>query len=457
MNAKAYLQNLLQTETPATLQEILDGKEARAQRQSELLEQGKTLICFTLNIPGAYKRSSLFDQGFQQGCELILQQLSWHGIRVQKEEKIVSKAGCEFYALCGEDSLIIKRLMVQIEEENDFGRLLDIDVLKKDGRKISRSEIGMDSRRCLLCGEPATVCGRSRKHSYEDLLLKTITILQEYFAARFMDRVASNGARALLYEVSVTPKPGLVDRHNSGSHKDMDLFTFIDSASVLTPYFRRFVEKGRELADCPVESVLSQLRYPGRLAEEAMRKITKGVNCHKGIIFSLGVICCAIGMRYEQGLEYDTTETLCLTKEICSSLMEDFKEIKEPRSYGEQLFTEYGIKGIRGEASEGYPTVEKVGLPALKRYIKEGFSLNDAGAWTLLELLCATEDSNILARSDMETLKQVQKQAQDILSTQNREIEQLRELDQQFIQKNISPGGCADLLALCYFLYFMET
>lgn len=456
MNAKAYLRNLLQTETPATLQEILDSKEARVQKQSELLEQGETLICFTLNVPGAYKRSALFDQGFQQGCELILQQLRWHSITVQKKEKNASQAGCELYVLCDEEAFEIKRLMVQIEEENDLGRLLDIDVLRKNGDKISRREIGMVSRRCLLCEESSVACGRSRKHSYEELLLKTITILQEHFAAQFMDKVASNGARALLYEVSVTPKPGLVDRNNSGSHNDMDFFTFIDSASVLTSHFRRFIQKGRELVICPVEQVLSQLRYPGRLAEETMRKITKDVNCHKGIIFSMGVICCAIGMRYEQGREYDTKETLRLTKEICSSLMDDFKAIQEPRSYGERLFVEYGIKGIRGEASEGYPTVERVGLPALKRYVGQGFSLNDAGVWTLLELLCATEDSNILARSNMETLKQIQEQAQDILSNQDRKIEQLQELDQQFIEKNISPGGCADLLALCYFLYFME-
>lgn len=456
MNAKAYLQQLLQTETPATLQEILDGKEARVQKQRDLLEQGETLICFTLNIPGAYKRSALLDQGFQQGCELILQQLRWNHIPVLKKEKKASHAGCELYVLCDEDAFVVKGLMVQIEEEHPLGRLLDIDVLGKKGDKISRRELGMAARRCLLCEETAAACGRSRKHSYEELLLKMIQILQEYFAAQFMDRVACNAARALLYEVSATPKPGLVDRDNSGSHKDMDLFTFIDSTAILSPHFRSFVQKGRELANCSVEQILPQLRYPGYLAEDSMRKITKGVNCHKGIIFSMGVICCAIGMRYEQGLEYDTSETLHLSGKICSHLMEDFKAIKEPRSHGERLFVEYGIKGIRGEASEGYPTVERVGLSALKRYVRAGFSLNDAGVWTLLDLLCDTEDSNILARSNMDTLKAVQKQAKDILMDPNPRIEQIQALDQQFIEKNISPGGCADLLALCYFLYFME-
>ena len=32
----------------------------------------------------------------------------------------------------------------------------------------------------------------------------------------------------------------------------------------------------------------------------------------------------------------------------------------------------------------------------------------------------------------------------------------LEELDQEFIRRNISPGGCADLLAMTYFVVEME-
>ena len=455
MNASAYLQYLQKQETPATLMEILDAKELRVQKQNELLTEGSTLICFTLNIPGAYKRSSLFDKGFQQGCELILQQLHWHGIRIQKEEKNASPAGLELYILCNADAMHIKRLMVQIEENDQFGRLLDIDVLKNDGCKISRSDIGMNPRRCLICDDRAAACGRSRKHSYEELLLRTVQILQDRFSQQFMDRVAENSVRALLYEVAASPKPGLVDRFNSGSHRDMDLFTFIDSSAVLAPYFRCFAELGMKLAHYPVEGILAQLRYPGRLAEEAMKQRTHGVNCHKGIIFSLGVICCAVGMRYEQGREFDIHETLQLSKEICSSLLDDFKNITEPKTYGEKLYVNYGIRGIRGEAANGYPSVEHIALPALEKYLQNGFLLNDAGVWTLIELLAITEDSNILTRSDMKTLEKVQAQAKSLLAQKNRDLSLITEMDQQFIADNLSPGGCADLLALTYFLHFM--
>ena len=168
------------------------------------------------------------------------------------------------------------------------------------------------------------------------------------------------------------------------------------------------------------------------------------------------MICCALGMRYEQGKAFNVHETLQLSKEICAALLDDFKSITEPHSYGERLYIQYGIKGIRGEAAEGYPSVENVALPALRNYLKQGFSLNDAGAWTLLELLVVTEDSNILARSDIETLRMVQKQAQDLLNAPERSMDLLNDLDRRFIQQNLSPGGCADLLALTYFLHFMD-
>ncbi len=456
MTAEKYLQILINTGKQASLVEILDAKEARVEKQRQLLEQGGTLISFTLNIPGAVKTGSLFRQAFDEASKQICKQLEWNRCCIIRREESDSPAGYELYVLTNADPYMVKNLMVQIEEDSDFGRLLDIDVLDKNGQKISRTAVGREQRKCFLCGETAAACSRSRKHSWKELMLQIITILQEHFTAQFLDRVAANAAKALLYEVSTTPKPGLVDCHNSGSHGDMDLFTFFDSTVVLTPYFRNFVEKGIELADWQPEQVLPLLRYPGRKAEEAMNQATGGVNCHKGIIFSLGVICTAIGMRYGQGKEWDTEASLRLSGRICHSLLKDFEKLETPHSYGEQLYVQYGITGIRGEASSGYPSVEKIGLPALKKYLGQGMSLNDAGTWTLLELLAATEDTNILTRSDMSTLKAVQCQARELLSSENRSPALLEALDRQFMEKHISPGGCADLLALSYFLYFME-
>ncbi len=457
MRAKAYTEKLLTEGKASSLTDILLAKEERAEMQQELLKEGKCLISFGLNIPGAIKNDKLFTQAFHEGSRRIQQQLRFKGCQQLRYESISTAAGEQCFFVVDEDALTVKKWMVQIETDSKLGRLLDIDVLCPDGSKISRSDISIEARRCYLCGEAAAVCGRSRRHSYEELLEACVRIIMDELDQAFMDKVAANAARALLYEVATTPKPGLVDCNNSGSHSDMDIFTFIDSTAVLTPYFRSFVEKGMDYAEMQPESVLPLLRYPGLKAEDAMYCITKGINCHKGIIFSMGLVCTAVGMLYAQGKTMKTPDILSLSGEICSSLMDDFKNMKEPRSYGEKLYAQYGISGIRGEACSGYPSVENIALPALKSYVEQGMTLSDAGAWTLINLLSATEDSNIITRSDIETLKEVKARASEILAKRDFSKEILVDLDRKFIEKNISPGGCADLLALTYFLYFMEV
>lgn len=459
MKDKCHLNKILQNCKKASLMEILDAKENRANKQKQLLQNGESLISFTLNIPGSIKTSDLFKKGFDEGKEKILQQLTWNNCEIVFQEEISSVAGYELYILCSENPIKIKKLMLQIEE-SVLGRIFDIDVLGKNCMPISRSDLSMPPRKCYLCGETAKVCSRSQKHSYKELLLKFIEILDDYFTEKFLTKTVSNANRALLYEVSTSPKPGLVDCKNNGSHKDMNLFTFIDSTSVLNDYFKKFLQKGIELSQIPPKEVLKELRYLGKCAENEMHKITLGVNCHKGIIFSMGVICTAIGMRYAQGKEYNSEETLKLSGEICASLLDDFKNIdvkKEKLSYGERLYLEFGITGIRGEASAAYPTISKIALPALKKYLAQGLEVNEAGAWTLLEILAVTEDTNVLARSNMQTLKDVQQKVKDLLENDEKSLQDICELDKLFIEKNISPGGCADLLAITYFLYFMEN
>ncbi len=456
MRAKAYTRKLLQEGQVSSLADILIAKEQRVEQQQALLKEGKCLISFGLNIPGAIKNDKLFTRAFQEGSRRIQQQLRFKSCPILRYESSSSAVGEQCFFVVDADPIMVKQWMVQIECASKLGRLLDIDVLRSDESKISRSDIGMESRRCYLCGEAAALCGRSRKHSYEELLECCVRIIMEELDSDFLDKVAANSTKALLCEVATTPKPGLVDCRNSGSHRDMDLFTFIDSSTALSPHFRRFAEKGMDYADRQPAEILPLLRYPGLLAEDDMYRATKGINCHKGIIFSMGVVCTAVGMLHAKGEKWYSGKVLALSGEICATLMDDLHKMTEPRTYGEKLYARHGISGIRGEASSGYPSIEKVALPALKRYLSQGMSLNDAGAWTLQELLCATEDSNIIARSDLATLRDVKARAAELLAGSDRSLFLLEDLDRDFIQKNISPGGCADLLALTYFLYFME-
>lgn len=112
---------------------------------------------------------------------------------------------------------------------------------------------------------------------------------------------ATLGWRAMLAEVNLTPKPGLVDRHNSGAHRDMAHSDFVRSADAIAPWLARFVEYGADSAALDGGSVLPGLRALGVACETDMFRATAGVNTHKGSIFSLGLLCAAAGRSHQRG------------------------------------------------------------------------------------------------------------------------------------------------------------
>ena len=64
--------------------------------------------------------------------------------------------------------------------------------------------------------------------------------------------IATLATKALLYEVSISPKAGLVSRLSNGSHKDMNFYIFIDSSLALHNYFLNCFDYGQEnLFSCP--------------------------------------------------------------------------------------------------------------------------------------------------------------------------------------------------------------
>lgn len=450
-----YFQEIFNT-PPLSLEEVLLSREQRVQRQQKLMSKGGTLISFTMNIAGAVKRSPLFSQAFAEGKRRILRQLHYERAEILAQEEYSEKTGDELYILTDTDIVTIKRLMTEIEDGFAMGRLYDIDVMTAQIPKISRKDIGFAPRRCLLCENQAAACARSRAHSIESILAKTVEIICDYFAEEYATTVAQTACRALLYEVHTAPKPGLVDRENNGSHRDMNEFTFIDSACTLYPYFKKCALKGIELGQTP-QKLFYQLRYLGKEAEDRMKQATNGVNTHKGAIFSMGIFCAAAGSLMEKGIfSIDEFQTVC--REMCGELMKDFSNLekKAALSYGERLYQQYGITGIRGEASQGFPSVLEIGLPTLERELSQRKNLNDAAAVTLLTLIEQVQDTNIIIRSDVDTLHWAQHCAGEVLSS-GAQMQQIRRLDQAFIEKNISPGGCADLLSLSLFLYFWKN
>lgn len=274
-----------------------------------------------------------------------------------------------------------------------------------------------------------------------------------------LQKVGQYLTQAILLEVSTHPKPGLVTRLSNGAHKDMSIFTFMMSSAVLSKAFNDLQDIGQAHRGTLAE-LFCKLRSYGVGAEAELLRVTKGVNTQRGILFAGGIVSAVSGYAMNMGLSRDAL--LPLIKEMAAGLVA--RELKNldhaAMTAGEKLYYKYGITGIRGEVENGFPSVVNYGLPALEDAFDQGATINDALVHALISLMTVVEDSNVIWRTDYDTLLEVQRIAKNILSLGSVFTEKGRmaiaETERYFLQRRISPGGSADLLSVTITLYLLE-
>lgn len=257
--------------------------------------------------------------------------------------------------------------------------------------------------------------------------------------------IGDMAVRALQLEAATTPKPGLVDRENNGAHQDMDYALFIRSSESLRDCFTQCAEAGADA---------QKLREIGIRGEAVMFETTNHVNTHKGLIFSMGILCGALGELTERGDDFDEKDV----QHLCARLAAELLLVDTARdTHGLRVLEETGVKGVRGEALSGFESVFGMSLLRLREAVDEGHTFEQAMVKTLLALMSKTEDSNLVHRGGQAGLAFVQERAAEILARADlREDEGMmlvRDFDESCIAKNLSPGGSADLLALTAMLY----
>lgn len=396
----------------ATLQDMLDARESRAALQKELLIKYRApLLCFTLNIAGPMKRSRIIDFAFERALIEIRARLR----HCMLEERLTyAVSGPEAMWACALDAAELKRCAVSLEEEKPVGRLYDLDVLNADGSHLSRGA----ERGCIVCGGPVTLCSRSRAHGLAAVQSAANKLLCDYAT----DELAALAVAALVDEVDLTPKPGLVDSANNGAHADMDRAMFHRSARCLAPYFKEAVRIGVQGGPLP------SLREAGRDAERIMLAETCGVNTHKGAIYSLGLLLFALGRTLSQGGDvFDTVKSSAL-----ALLALETAPTQPPA-------------GARGEALTGFKNAQM----AAQALLESGGN----ALYALTKLFATVEDTNLLRRGGKSGLAFVQGSAKELL---NGPIELLprglASLDTECIRRGLSPGGSADILAAALLL-----
>lgn len=322
--------------------------------------------------------------------------------------------------------------------------------------------------------------------------------------------IAHLATQALQAELDTTPKPGLVDKDNNGAHRDMDYAMMQLSINTLHPYFVRLALLG--FADTLPSH--TSIRDAGIEAEKAMLAATNGVNTHKGALFSMGLAVVAAAYeekkaaankeergkeerKEERGKEREkekredslvSIESLAPIESLASPLSSLQLTIKALAASFPDTSGTHGskakqlsngtttIKGALDNAREGYEKLFTEWLP----FYNERRKNHDAHALhkTLLRIMCDLDDTNVIYRTNVATAEEVKQEARALLASfeeayaaQDKEkcesaIEEmcasaellaLKDMDRRYTERNISPGGAADMLSLTVFIGSIQT
>lgn len=301
----------------------------------------------------------------------------------------------------------------------------------------------------------AISASRVRKAMMEGCLWDAIQLVPPTTIPYIIGHLAS---MALQAELDTTPKPGLVDRNDNGAHRDMDHALMQRSIQALHPYFVRLAQLGfTDKQPCHDEIV-----NIGIEAEREMFKATGGVNTHKGALFSIGLAAVALaGEAFSRITQAERCGTMAYndvnSKQIQSlsnsiaSLARLFPDTNG--THGSKAKANNILKGALDNAREGYTQLFKAWLPFYIDRIAEGD--NYALHKTLLRIMCDLDDTNIVYRTSMETMQEVKTEARQMLDTSRNIVNfeaALQAMNTDYIHRNISPGGSADMLSLVVFL-----
>lgn len=169
------------TTQPVTLEQVLQTKEERAAVQAELRRLYQAaVVSISVNMPGQVK----CDQDTLALIEYALNRLQGlfaaAGVQPSETRRLPAVAGPAAVLAVEADAVLLKQLAVQVEQEQPFCRLLDIDVFDAAGVQLSRDAAGQAGRRCFVCEEPAILCIRGRRHDAQAVAAAVAKLVEAF-------------------------------------------------------------------------------------------------------------------------------------------------------------------------------------------------------------------------------------------------------------------------------------
>lgn len=252
-------------------------------------------------------------------------------------------------------------------------------------------------------------------------------------------RLVESLVRGAALELYLTPKPGLVDLADSGSHPDLSLSTMERSIHAIADYLLELLR-----------SLRSGERFDHQvaIAKRAERNMfeARGTNTHRGYLFLSGLLLIAHWHAPSPG-EHSLRATI-------SSLAEDFfNTYGEKGTNGRQARERYQAGGIVREALAALPSLFTTALPAFRAAMGRCSCFRSASFAMLAQLMQTVEDTTTLHRGGPFALSRIRRDGralERIISQGGDYLSFLARLNRLYILKGITMGGVADMLGLSY-------
>ena len=333
--------------------------------------------------------------------------------------------------------------------------------------------------------------------------------------------IAHLATQALQAELDTTPKPGLVDKDNNGAHRDMDHALMQLSINTLHPYFVRLALLGfadtlpshTSIRDAGIEAEKAMLAatnsvntHKGALFSMGLAVVAAAYEEKKAAankeeredsqvplksLALLEPLESLVPLESLAPLEHLTpieslASPLSSLQLTIKALAASFPDTSGTHGSKAKLLSNgtTTIKGALDNAREGYEKLFAEWLP----FYNERRKSHDAHALhkTLLRIMCDLDDTNVIYRTNVATAEEVKQEARALLASfeeayaaQDKEkcesaieekcasaIEEkcasaellaLKDMDRRYTERNISPGGAADMLSLTVFIGSIQT
>ena len=254
-----------------------------------------------------------------------------------------------------------------------------------------------------------------------------------------LERLASALAGGAALELYLTPKPGLVDLADRGSHPDLSLAIMERSIRILADYLDEIV---RSLV--AGEPFIYQKRIGMRAERRLLDEL--GTNPHKGYVFLSGMLLIA---RWRAASPDEAA-----IRRALSALADNFFWAGEAAaSHGRLAREKYRAGGIVQESRRGFPALFEAALPAFRASAKQGAGFSEASFAMLARLMQTVDDTTTLHRGGPAGLARIQRDGRrlaQLIASGDDYPAFLRATNRAYIGLNLTMGGVADMLALAY-------